>query len=186
MIDGIRLREQVAQAAGEALIAISQEELDALCQAILDARRIFVAGWGRAGNVIRLLSMNCSQMGLKTHIVGDNSTPSIHEGDLLVIGSGSGNTDTMKILAEQAKEHGAKLALISGHPESYIGKLADYNIKVARIGANTPEEKEKASIAITRSYYQVAVMLNDCIMTQMMEKLGLQFEDVMNNHNNLE
>ena len=84
MIDGIRLREQVAQTAGEALIAISQEELDALCQAILDARRIFVAGWGRAGNVIRLLSMNCSQMGLKTHIVGDNSTPSIHEGDLLV------------------------------------------------------------------------------------------------------
>ena len=109
MIDGIRLREQVAQTAGEALIAISQEELDALCQAILDARRIFVAGWGRAGNVIRLLSMNCSQMGLKTHIVGDNSTPSIHEGDLLVIGSGSGNTDTMKILADQPKEHGAKL-----------------------------------------------------------------------------
>ena len=30
MIDGIRLREQVAQTAGEALIAISQEELDAL------------------------------------------------------------------------------------------------------------------------------------------------------------
>ena len=117
---------------------------------------------------------------------GDNSTPSIPEGDILVIGSGSGETDTMKILAEQAKEHGAKLALISGHPESYIGKLADYNIKVARIGANTPEEKEKASIAITRSYYQVAVMLNDCIMTQMMEKLGIQFEDVMNNHNNLE
>ena len=104
----------------------------------------------------------------------------------MVIGSGSGETDTMKILAEQAKEHGAKLALISGHPESYIGKLADYNIKVARIGANTPEEKEKASIAITRSYYQVVVMLNDCIMTQMMEKLGIQFEDVMNNHNNLE
>ena len=120
MIDGIRLREQVAQTAGEALIAISQEELDALCQAILDARRIFVAGWGRAGNVIRLLSMNCSQMGLKTHIVGDNSTPSIHEGDLLVIGSGSGNTDTMKILADQAKEHGAKLALVTSRSGSYI------------------------------------------------------------------
>lgn len=73
-----------------------------------------------------------------------------------------------------------------GIGNSYIGKLADYNIKVARIGANTPEEKEKASIAITRSYYQVVVMLNDCIMTQMMEKLGIQFEDVMNNHNNLE
>ena len=168
------------------LTGVNMDEVLAMAQAILDAKRIYVAGWGRAGNNVKMLSMDCSQIGLHTHIVGDNSTPSIHEGDILVIGSGSGETDTMKILAEQAKEHGAKLALISGHPESYIGKLADYNIKVARIGANTPEEKEKASIAITRSYYQVVVMLNDCIMTQMMEKLGIQFENVMHNHNNLE
>lgn len=185
-MDRIQYRRDLAAHNAKVLTGIDQAEIDALAEALLAAKRVYVAGWGRAGNVIKLLSMDCSQLGLKTHIVGDNSTPSIHEGDILVIGSGSGETDTMKILAEQAKEHGAKLALISGHPESYIGKLADYNIKVARIGANTPEEKEKASIAITRSYYQVAVMLNDCIMTQMMEKLGLQFEDVMNNHNNLE
>ena len=183
-MDRIQYRRDLAAHNAKVLTGIDQAEIDALAEALLAAKRVYVAGWGRAGNVIKLLSMDCSQLGLKTHIVGDNSTPSIHEGDILVIGSGSGETDTMKILAEQAKEHGAKLALISGHPESYIGKLADYNIKVARIGANTPEEK--ASIAITRSYYQVVVMLNDCIMTQMMEKLGIQFEDVMNNHNNLE
>ncbi|MBR2471594.1 MAG: 6-phospho-3-hexuloisomerase, partial [Clostridia bacterium] len=94
MIDGYNLRERTAAAAAAALNAIPQEEIDALTQAILDANRIYVAGWGRAGNVIRLMSMNCSQAGLKTFVVGDNSTPSIHEGDLLIIGSGSGETDT--------------------------------------------------------------------------------------------
>ena len=185
-MDRLQYRQTLAKHNFKVLTGIDQAEIDALCDALLEAKRIFVAGWGRAGNVIRILSMNCSQLGLKTHIVGDNSTPSIHEGDILVIGSGSGETDTMKILADQCKEHGAKLALISGHPESYIGKCADYNIKIARIGANTPEEKEKAPIAITRSYYQVVVMLNDCIMTQMMEKLGLSFADIRRNHNNLE
>ena len=170
----------------EMLANIDQAQLDAMAQAIMDARRVYIAGWGRAGNCVKILAMDCSQMGMEAHICGDNTTPSIHEGDLLVIGSGSGETDTMKILADQAKEHGATLALISGHPESYIGRKADLNVKIARIGANTTEEKAKSSIAITRSYYQVVVMLNDCLMTQMMEKLGLSFEDVMHNHNNLE
>ena len=111
----------MAEANLKALTSIKQDELDALADAIIKASRIFVAGWGRAGNVIRILSMNCSQMGLKTHVVGDNSTPSIHEGDLLIIGSGKGTTATMLILAEQCKKHGAKLALVTSADQSAIG-----------------------------------------------------------------
>ena len=184
MIDGIRLREQVAQTAGEALIAISQEELDALCQAILDARRIFIAGWGRAGNVIRLLSMNCSQMGLKTHIVGDNSTPSIHEGDLLVIGSGSGNTDTMKILADQAKEHGAKLALVTSRSGSYIEQKADLTVHIPV--KHSREDQYHQPIALSLVFYQATVMMVDCVMAYLMEEKGQTFKDVKYYHNNLE
>ena len=184
MIDGIRLREQVAQAAGEALIAISQEELDALCQAILDARRIFVAGWGRAGNVILLLSMNCSQMGLKTYIVGDNSTPSIHEGDLLVIGSGSGNTDTMKILADQAKEHGAKLALVTSRSGSYIEQKADLTVHIPV--KHSREDQYHQPIALSLVFYQATVMMVDCVMAYLMEEKGQTFKDVKYYHNNLE
>ena len=167
-MDRIQHRQEVAKKNTEALLAIDQKEIDAMVEAIAAAKRIYVAGWGRAGNVIKLMSMNCSQLGLKTFVVGDNSTPSIHEGDLLIIGSGSGETDTMKILAEQAKEHGATLALVCGNPESTMGKLADLNIKVPA------------------SFYQVVPMLNDCIMSQLANKLGVTFADVMYNHNNLE
>ena len=167
-MDRIQHRQEVAKKNTEALLAIDQKEIDAMVEAIAAAKRIYVAGWGRAGNVIKLMSMNCSQLGLKTFVVGDNSTPSIHEGDLLIIGSGSGETDTMKILAEQAKEHGATLALVSGNPESTMGKLADLNIKVPA------------------SFYQVVPMLNDCIMSQLADKLSVTFADVMYNHNNLE
>lgn len=184
MIDGIRLREQVAKTAGEALVAIRQEELDALAQAIIEARRVFVAGWGRAGNVIRILSMNCSQMGLKTHIVGDNSTPSIHEGDLLVIGSGSGETDTMKILADQAKEHGAKLALVTSRPGSYIEQKAD--IRVLIPVAHSKEDLETQPVALGLAFYQATVMMVDCVMAYVMEEKGLTFQDVKFYHNNLE
>ena len=132
MMDRIAERIRMGQEDAKMLAAIDQASLDALAQAIVDAKRIYVAGWGRAGNCVKILGMNCSQMGLTAHICGDNTTPSIHEGDILVVGSGSGNTQTIALLAQQAKEHGAKLALISGNAESTIGKMADINVVIHR------------------------------------------------------
>ena len=109
---------------------VSIDEMLAMSQAILDAKRIYVAGWGRAGNNIKMLSMDCSQIGLHTHIVGDNSTPSIHEGDILVIGSGSGKTASMQLFAKQAKSHGAKVGLIVGAIGSPIEEMADLTVHI--------------------------------------------------------
>ncbi len=184
MMDRELLRKQVAEANMKALCAIKQSEIDALVDAIMAADRVFVAGWGRAGNCIKLLSMNCSQIGRKTHIVGDNSTPSIHEGDLLVIGSGKGTTATMVVLAEQCKQHGAKLALITGGVDSAIEKLSDITVHIPR--AVSREDMPNVPTAIGLSFYQVVVMLNDCITSYIMEETGLTFKDIMLHHNNLE
>ena len=42
---------------------IDQTQIDALVDAIMQTDRIFISGWGRAGNVARILGMNCSQLG---------------------------------------------------------------------------------------------------------------------------
>lgn len=180
-MDRVKLREAVAKGDAELLMAVSQEELDALTQAILDANRIFVAGFGRAGNNVKILSMNCSQAGLETFVCGDNSTPSIQPGDLLVIGSGSGTTKTMVILAEKAKKYGAQLALISGNADSTIGKLADVNVVIPR-----PERKSSNPEDRGGSFYHVLEMVCDCVQAYVMEALGLTSKDIHYNHNNLE
>lgn len=179
-------RIDVAKQNKEILTNIPQEQIDAMCKAIMAAKRIYIAGWGRAGNVTRILAMNCSQIGLKAYVVGDNPTPSIHEGDLLIIGSGSGETATMIEIAKQCKAHGATLGLISGSANSTIGKLADVNIEIERIGAKTKEEKDNAGVAFVRSYYQVVVMLVDCITSYIMDEQGWTNERISYYHNNLE
>ena len=180
-MDRVKLREAVAKGDAELLMAVSQEELDALTQAILDANRIFVAGFGRAGNNVKILSMNCSQAGLETFVCGDNSTPSIQPGDLLVIGSGSGTTKTMVILAEKAKKYGAQLALISGNADSTIGKLADVNVVIPRPERKSPYPEDRGG-----SFYHVLEMVCDCVQAYVMEALGLTGKDIRYNHNNLE
>lgn len=42
---------------------IDQTQIDALVDAIMQTDRIFISGWGRAGNAARILGMNCSQLG---------------------------------------------------------------------------------------------------------------------------
>ena len=155
--------------------------------------------------------MDMSQIGMLVYCVGDNGTPSIHPGDILLINSGSGNTKTIAVIAEQAKEQGAKVALISGAaPEdSTIGKIADINVTVPRLKKNnfrppvsknvknkglgervdwglTAEQREEMAYDDVTGYYESAFALNEVIRKAVMEKTGAKTEDIMYYHNNLE
>lgn len=180
-MDRVKLRQNVANGDAELLMRVSQDELDALTDEILKANRIFVAGFGRAGNNIKIMSMNCSQAGLETFVCGDNSTPAIKPGDLLVIGSGSGTTKTMVVLAEKAKKFGARIALISGNPESTIGQMADVNVWIPREFRRSPNPEDRGG-----SFYHVMEMVCDCVQAYVLEARGLTGKDVRYNHNNLE
>ncbi len=196
----------------ETLNEIDPSQIDALADALAKANRVFTSGWGRAGNVIRILGMDMSQLGKIVYCVGDNSTPSIHEGDILVVGSGSGNTKTISLIAQQAKEYGATLALISGAPagDSIIGKIADINVTVPRIQRvggdifkNHPKTKNKGlgerydlglsdemretiAYETVTGYYETAFALNSVIKQLVMNKIGGKMEDTSFYHNNLE
>ncbi|MBR6815914.1 MAG: SIS domain-containing protein [Clostridia bacterium] len=199
----------------ETLNMVDPDQIEAIASAIAEAHnnghRIYTAGWGRAGNVIRILGMNMSQIGMLVYCVGDNGTPSIHPGDILLINSGSGNTKTIAVLAEQAKEQGATVALISGNaPDaSIIGKIADINVTVPRLKKNdfrppvnpnsknkglgervdwglTQEQRIQMGYDNVTGYYESAFALNEVIRKIVMPKIGAREEDPMFFHNNLE
>lgn len=182
-MDRVAERARTGREDAEILAGIDQAQLDAMVDAILEAKRIFVAGWGRAGNMIKILSMNCSQAGLRTFVVGDNGTPAIGEEDLLVIGSGSGETKTMCIIAQQAKEHGAKLALVTGSQDSTIGRLADLKVVIPK---PVRPEGEEVPDGCGGSIYPVFNMVADTVQSYLAEYMSLVPADIGFNHNNLE
>ncbi|NDE04871.1 MAG: SIS domain-containing protein, partial [Flavobacteriia bacterium] len=56
--------------------------------------------------------------------------PSISEGDLLIIASGSGETESMKVLAKKAKDKKVKLIAFTCDEKSSIGSMADMTVKI--------------------------------------------------------
>lgn len=211
MLDIKKLLDCAGKNVAETLNKVDPAQIEEIATAIAESKRVFTAGWGRAGNIVRILGMDMSQIGMLVYCVGDNGTPSIHPGDILLINSGSGNTKTIAVIAEQAKEQGAKVALISGAaPEdSIIGKIADINVTVPRLKKNnfrppvsknvknkglgervdwglTAEQREEMAYDDVTGYYESAFALNEVIRKAVMEKTGAKTEDIMYYHNNLE
>ena len=211
MLDIKKLLDCAGKNDAETLNKVDPAQIEEIATAIAESKRVFTAGWGRAGNIARILGMDMSQIGMLVYCVGDNGTPSIHPGDILLINSGSGNTKTIAVIAEQAKEQGAKVALISGAaPEdSTIGKIADINVTVPRLKKNnfrppvsknvknkglgervdwglTAEQREEMAYDDVTGYYESAFALNEVIRKAVMEKTGAKTEDIMYYHNNLE
>ena len=161
---------------------ISADELEKFADAVISAKRVFIAGAGRSGFAARAFSNRAMHLGLTVYFVGEPTTPAIREGDILVIGSGSGTTKTMVILAEKAKKYGATLGLISGNADSIIGKMADVNIVIPRTmpkPGGKPEDRGG-------SFYHVMQMVCDCIQAYVLEARGMTGKDVRYYHNNLE
>ncbi len=89
------------------------------------AKRIFISGAGRSKLVGNFLGMRLMHSGYDVSMVGEIVTPSIREGDLLIIISGSGETEQLIAFTNKAKSVDAKIVLICSKSQSTIGNMAD-------------------------------------------------------------
>ena len=163
---------------------ISSEKL---VDAIFSAHKIFVAGAGRSGFMVKSFAMRLMHMGFVAFVAGETTTPNIESGDLLVIASGSGETGSLVSTAKKAKHYGALLGLASIFPESSIGKLADIKIKIC---APTPKVKTSTSFQSIQPmgslFEQSLLIFFDGIILRLMEKQGKDANTMFSKHANLE
>ncbi len=120
--------------------AIDASALDALANAVQGAGRIFIAGAGRSGLMMRGLAMRMMHLGLNVNVVGEIVTPGIGPGDLLLIGSGSGSTASLVAAAEKAQQVGAAVALITIDPGSAIATISS---TVVAVPSPSPKSKQQ-------------------------------------------
>lgn len=169
---------------------ISCDEVEALVREVTGARRIFVAGAGRSGLVMRSFAIRLAQLGLPVHVVGEATSPPIRPDDLLLIGSGSGVTDRMVHYAGKAAETGARVAVATAVPDSPAGRLADV---VVVIPAPAPKSSKATGGSERRSRQpmgtlfeqSLGVMLDACVML-LMARLDETGRSMFARHANLE
>lgn len=115
------------------ILEATEESYDEKLTAMLDdASRIFIAGAGRSKLVGNFFAMRLVHGGYNVNVVGEIVTPSIKAGDLLIVISGSGETEQLVAFTKSAKKIGAKIMLISSKASSTIGDMADGVFQIGR------------------------------------------------------
>jgi 6-phospho-3-hexuloisomerase len=170
------------------LRAVSPDDVEAAIEVIDQAPRVFVAGVGRSGLAVRAFAMRLMHLGKPVHVVGDVTTPGIREDDLLVIGSGSGSTDSLCVHARRAKGVGARILLVTIVPDSPIAGLADV---LVRIPAPSSKAKGAAGTVDSRQpmgslFEQSLFLLGDGVILALMQRNRQGSDEMFTRHANLE
>lgn len=176
----------IAEECQRALQKIDEEQSQQLVEAILNADEVFFIGVGRVMLSLQAICKRICTFWNKAHCVGEITEPAITDKDLLIVGSGSGETLFPVAIAQKAKKIGTKVAWIGSNQESTIAKLADYKVRIpVQSKLNKPDELHSQQ-PMTSLFEQTLLLYGDSLAMEIMERKGLQFENLWKYHANLE
>lgn len=178
---------QLIEEVSSVLSLVDSHEIQLLVDAIIRTRRLFVEGRGRSGLMMRAFAIRLTHLDLHCHVVGESTTPSLQKGDLLLIGSGSGETITTLLAAKNAKNAGGKVAALTTCRESSLANVADL---VLHLPAPVREQSDIEPVTTIQPmgslFEQSLLMLLDTIVLMLKDRLQQDEQMMMARHSNLE
>ncbi|MFZ5861204.1 MAG: sugar isomerase [Spirochaetota bacterium] len=165
------------------LEAVSESEINKLIHEIEKAKTIQLYAMGRMQASMRGFAMRLKHMGFDTYVVFDTTTPAIGPGDLLIVNCGV--TIVELNIIKLAKQAGARVCVITAHPEFEQGKLADLTVlvpgQIFGTGSEIPSVQPMASLL-----EQSLFLFEDIIVMMLIEKRNVSRIEMQNQHTNLE
>ena len=171
----------------QVLTGVSPIEVDNFVR-LFDAsksKKIVVAGAGRMGYAARGFAMRLGHMGFNAWMWGDSTVPQIGRGDLLVVASGSGNTQTIYDISVKAQQNGADIALITNDPNSRIGQMASTIIRLPNVNNKNTNTRTSVQPMSTLNEQCLGILMDTCVLDIM--RINSETHDTMwKRHSNLE
>ncbi len=168
------------------LSKVNDNEVDLMIDQILKANKIVVCGAGRVGMAIRGFGMRLGHFGYNAFTLGDSTVPSIAEGDLLIVASGSGETQTVFDLVSIASKNKCNIVAVTGNVESRIAKLANVVVKITAPSKTKAVENFVSVQPMTTLNEQCLGIFFDAVCLKIMDKTGETHDTMWARHSNLE
>lgn len=184
-VDIVRNVSLVRDEIAETVAKIDEQQLAGLAAQLGQTGRVFAAGAGRSGLVLRMAAMRLMHLGLTVHIAGDTTTPAISSGDLLLVASGSGTTSGVVKSAETAAKAGARIAAFTTNPDSPLAGLADTVVIIP--AAQKTDHGSSVSRQYSGSLFEQSLFLaTEALFQSLWENTDVPAEELWLRHANLE
>lgn len=178
-----RLLEEV----GTVIVRVNPLEVECMVDTIMRARRLFLEGRGRSGMMMRAFAIRLTHLDIHCHVVGESTTPGLQPGDLLLVGSGSGETITAVTAGKSAHTAGGMLGVLTARHESTLARMADVLVLVpAPVREETDHELVATIQPMGSLFEQSLLLLLDAIVLLLKDRLRQDEQKMMARHSNLE
>ena len=168
------------------LPVVSEHEVEALVESLIAARRVFAVGVGRVQLSLLAFVKRLNHLGITATYVGAIDEPAITKDDLLLVGSGSGETAVPAAIAGIAKKHGAKIAHVGSNTRSTISKLADVIVRIPCRTKLALEDEIDSIQPMSSLFEQSLLIFLDVIALMLVERKNIDIKALWHTHANLE
>lgn len=161
---------------------VDDGEVQRFIEMMRKARTVVVFGRGRSGFVGRGFVVRLTHLGMPAYFVGETVTPPVHEDDVVVLLSGSGETFSVVVTGQIAKKLGSKIVTVTGAPDSTLAKLADLTILL-----RTPTgDRQRAMAPLGTLFEEAGAVFLDGVVAELMRLLNATEETMRARHATLE
>jgi 6-phospho-3-hexuloisomerase len=168
------------------LASVDPEKLKELIDLICSADKVFFVGVGRVMLSLQAITKRLAHLGIDAHYVGEITEPAIGKDDLLIVGSGSGESLFPVGIAKKAKSFGATIVHIGSNPKGSMAQYADLMVRLpVRTKLNLPGEIDSMQ-PMTSLFEQSLLLLGDIIAGLIIQQKGLDLKSLWQYHANLE
>lgn len=161
-------------------------QVEQFAQNVLRSRGVIVHGAGRVGLTCKGFAMRLAHLGKEAYCVSDANIRPAGSGDLLVIASSSGETQTVFDVADMGKHSGASVAVITASGDSRIARLADTLVVFTAPTKFGPKEGVESVQPMATLFEQCLQIFFDIMVLMLMEKTGQRPSDLWARHTNLD
>jgi 6-phospho-3-hexuloisomerase len=172
---------------GEPLSRMDLGEMEALCLAIVKARRVVVYGCGREALQIRGYAMRLYHLGIQVSVVGDMNCPPVEKGDLFLATCGPGELSTVLALMGQADIAGGKTAVITAEVSAIAAKRAGLVLTIPAQTMASDQVAGQRSVLPMGSVFEGALfVVFEMMVARLRELLSVTPEVMRARHTNME
>lgn len=185
-MDYVTAERRVVKEINDALQQVAPADVEHLIGLMEKADKVFFVGVGRVLLSLQAIAKRLAHLGINTVVVGQITEPAITENDLLIVGSGSGETLFPLGIARKAKKFNAMVAHIGANPDCTMKECRDHFVRIPVTSKSRMPNEVISEQPMTSLFEQSLLLVGDIIALMIIEKRQLDIHTLWQFHANLE
>ncbi|MCR5067137.1 MAG: SIS domain-containing protein [Erysipelotrichaceae bacterium] len=145
---------------------IDPSQVEKMAEMICESEKVFVVGVGRVLLMMQAFEKRLNHLGIDSYYVGEINEPAITDKDLLIVGSGSGESVVPVALVKVASKFNPRIIHIGSNPQSSMTPYEDLFVRIPCTTKLNLEDEIKSRQIMSSLFEQSLLLLAD--MTAML------------------